>query len=97
MTIGEFLANASGRLLASGIETPRLDVLILLEDALHRDRATLLAHPEAEISPSTEAELNKKVAQRAIHTPLAYIRGKVAFYGRTFRVHPGVLVPRPET
>jgi release factor glutamine methyltransferase len=97
MTVGEFLANASGRLLAAGIETPRLDVMILLEDALHRDRSTLLAHPEAEISASTEAELNKKIAQRALHTPLAYIRSKVAFYGREFSVHSGVLVPRPET
>jgi release factor glutamine methyltransferase len=97
MTVGEFLANAGELLRTAGIATARLDVLILLEDSLQRDRSILLAHPEAEIDNSTEMILNNKIAQRALHTPLAYIRGKAAFYGREFSVHSGVLVPRPET
>jgi len=41
--------------------------------------------------------LNKKVAQRCTHTPLAYLRGRVEFYGREFLVNDHVLVPRPES
>jgi len=35
--------------------------------------------------------------QRAAGTPLQYITGEAAFYGRIFAVQPGCLIPRPET
>ena len=97
MTVHDFLHQATTTLRQAGIESARLDVLILLEDSLGRDRAQLLAHPEAKIPPSTEVALSKKIAQRSKHTPLAYIRGKAEFYGREFIVNEHVLVPRPET
>lgn len=97
MTVQEFLKHATTVLSQAGIATARLDALVLLEDELGRSRAQLLAYPEDEIPPKTEVKLNKKIAQRAKHTPLAYIRGKAAFYGRDFVVNEHVLVPRPET
>jgi release factor glutamine methyltransferase len=97
MTIETFLSQSTQRLKAAGVETGRLDSLVLLEDALGLDRALLLAHMDDELPPPTEVELNKKIVQRSSHTPLAYIRGKAAFYGREFVVNPHVLVPRPET
>src|SRR5690606_33246454 len=96
MTIQEFLKHAVSSLSQAGIATARLDALILLEDELGRSRAQLLAHLEDEIPPKTEVELNTKITRRAKHTPLAYIRGKVEFYGREFAVNEHVLVPRPE-
>lgn len=97
MNTGQFLKTATKELSDSGIETARLDVLVLLEDSLGVDRSILLAHPETSISSQTEVELNKKIIQRSQHTPLAYIRGKVEFYGRPFKITNDVLVPRPET
>ena len=97
MTTGAWLAGAQKMLAANGIETARLDCLVLLEDALDMERAQLLAHPEHEIAAATLARLNKKIAQRATHLPLAYVRGKANFYGREFIVNRHVLVPRPET
>lgn len=97
MNVGEFLSSKTQTLHDAGIQTARLDTLILLEDALGRDRAALLAHLELPIDQPTEVALNNKIAQRATHTPLAYIRGKAPFYGRDFIVDPRVLVPRPET
>jgi release factor glutamine methyltransferase len=97
MTVGEFLTLATKQLQDARIDTARLDALILLEDALQRDRASLLAHSEYEIDTLTGVKLNKKIVQRATHTPLAYIRGKAAFYGREFVVHEGALTPRPES
>lgn len=97
MTIGEFLQSATQQLSNDGIETARLDVLILLEDTLGMNRANLLAHPELELPDDSLAALHRAVARRAIHVPLAYIRGKAAFYGREFMVNEQVLVPRPET
>ena len=44
-----------------------------------------------------EAELKKLVAKRATNFPLEYITKKASFYGETFNVSEGVLIPRPET
>jgi release factor glutamine methyltransferase len=38
-----------------------------------------------------------KVTRREQHVPLAYIRGKAAFYGHIFYITKDVLVPRPES
>lgn len=97
MTVGSFLASATKTLTNAGIDSARLDCLVLLEDALAINRAHILANLETEISHTTEVDLNNKIVQRATHYPLAYLRGKSMFYGREFKVAPDVLVPRPET
>lgn len=97
MTVEQWLGKNSAILKNVGIKTARLDSLILLEDALRQNRANILAHPEQQIPAKTEVTLNNKVAQRSQHIPLAYIRGKIDFYGRHFAVNRSVLTPRPET
>lgn len=97
MTAAEYLSAQTQHLRQSGIETARLDCLILLEDELGISRAHLLAHGELQLSAGQLGTLNKKIAQRAKHIPLAYIRGKTAFFGREFMVDRRVLVPRPES
>jgi len=81
----------------AGIESARLDCLILLEDVTGQGRAHLLAHADLVLSSSQVSILNKSVVQRVRHIPLAYIRGRVVFYGRDFVVNKHVLVPRPES
>lgn len=97
MNVGDFLVRATTQLQSAGIPTARLDCLIVLEDVLGQDRASLLAHPEMEISAPKVAILNKFITQRRTHLPLAYYRGKSMFYGRNFIVNEHVLVPRPES
>ena len=92
-----FLDQATDRLKSAGIGSARLDVLILLEDALHKDRSLILAHPEIQLSPIQQKKLNKQIARRAGSEPLAYIRGFNEFYGRRFKVNKRVLEPRPES
>lgn len=82
----------------AGITTARLDCLVLLEDATGKDHAWLLAHPEFSLAKGpTLSRLNEWVERRAMHEPLAYIRGKTEFYGREFLVTADTLQPRPET
>jgi methylase of polypeptide subunit release factors len=96
-TVKDWLINSEKRLTSAGIATARLDCLVLLEDATGKDRGWLLAHPEHELQGSEIKNLSTKIAQRAKHVPLAYIRGKAEFYGREFAVNAHTLVPRPET
>src|SRR3989344_1652820 len=97
MKIEGWLKDATEKLRTIGIGSARLDSLILLEDELGRDRAWLLAHPETILQGSTLKKLNKKLARRVKHEPLAYIRGFTEFYGRKFKVNKRVLEPRPES
>lgn len=96
-TVGEVLRVAAQTLGRAGIETSRLDVLVLLEDITGISRSSLLAHPEIELSKTQYIRLNNYITQRKKHVPLAYIRGKAPFFGRDFAVNTHVLVPRPET
>jgi release factor glutamine methyltransferase len=95
--VGTALNRVTKELAAADIVTARLDAHILLEDILGKDRAHLLAHPEVVLTATQQKELDHLVLQRKKHIPLAYLRGKVMFYGRTFYVNQDVLIPRPET
>tara|TARA_A100001015_G_scaffold309688_1_gene409594 strand:- start:5395 stop:6231 length:837 start_codon:yes stop_codon:yes gene_type:complete len=97
MTILEFVHQATKKLTVSNVPTARLDSLILLEDALGKDRSWLLAHPTHLVSAAKLESLVAQIERRANHEPLAYIRGRGEFYGREFLVTADTLQPRPET
>ncbi len=97
LTTSKWLQAATKQLEEAGIGTARLDCLVLLEDATGKDRSWLLAHPDFIVQGPTLKTLEKQIARRAGHEPLAYIRGKTEFYGREFSVNKDVLEPRPES
>jgi release factor glutamine methyltransferase len=96
-TANQWLKTATDQLLAAEVETARLDALVLLSDVTGKDRTHLLAHPELELTNEQENTFKTILSRREQHEPLAYIRGKVEFYGREFEVGKYVLVPRPES
>ncbi len=83
MRVDEFLRSAQS--------LPPIEAQMLAAHALGVDRTWILTHPEALIEPGTLLE------RRLSGEPLAYIVGEREFYGRTFKVDPGVLIPRHET
>jgi release factor glutamine methyltransferase len=90
MTLRDALIEAS-----AGID--RRDAEVLLAHVLERDRAWLLAHPEAELSAALLAEFRERVTRRAAREPLQYITGGQEFFGFGLHVTPATLIPRPET
>lgn len=97
MTISIWLAHAIDKLESVGIGTARLDCQLLLGDKVGHDRGWILAHPETPLTGETIQQLAAELEERAKHVPLAYIRGRVEFYGREFKVDRRVLEPRPES
>lgn len=81
----------------AGVDSPRRDALVLLEDTLQKERSWVLAHPEYSFQGRTLETVNGLVERRVQREPLAYIRGRAWFYGRFFDVNPDVLIPRPES
>lgn len=73
------------------------DALWLLESILGKSRNEIFLNARDPLAP-TQLKLWKKY-WRARHAgkPLQYIVGSAPFWGREFRVGPGVLIPRPET
>jgi len=96
-SVYEWLVAAIARLAQAGITTARLDSLVLLEDITGHNRAWLLAHPEASLKSAQIDQLDTQLIRRSSHEPLAYIRNRSEFYGRTFYIDKRVLEPRPET
>jgi release factor glutamine methyltransferase len=97
MTAAAWLRQSTSLLETAGIATARLDCLVLLEDVLNTNRTQILADPERELTEAEHQKLNKLIAKRAQHIPLAYLRHKTEFYGHEFYIDERVLEPRPES
>lgn len=97
MTVGDWLTTRAKILSGNGIGSARLDCVLMLEKILKQDRGWLLAHLESALPDLELRALEVLFAHRYQHQPMAYILGKVEFYGRTFIVNKHVLVPRPES
>ncbi len=96
--VGELRRAARRRLAAAGIATAGLDADLLVAHALGRSREALLAsHPDEPVPDDALRRVEELLARRCARQPLAHITGEKEFFGRLFRVGPGVLVPRPET
>ena len=97
MKLQAWTHQAKQQLEKVGISTAHLDIMVLAEDCLGKDRSALLAHPELELSEDQVKELSAWVKRRRNHEPLAYIRNKTEFFGRQFYIDERVLEPRPES
>lgn len=97
MKLTDWLFESMEKLGQAGVDSPRRDALVLLEDTLEKDRSWVLAHPEYELSQTVLDTLAGLIRRRASREPLAYIRGKAWFYKRFFEVSPVVMIPRPES
>ena len=94
-TYGRALDRAAKRLRALGSGAP--DARRLLAYATRNDPSSFLARRDDALSASDAERFERAVARRERGEPIAYIVESAGFYGREFRVTPGVLVPRPES
>lgn len=93
----DWIRQASVSLKGSGIETARLDAMVLLEYITKVPREEQLAHMDKAINWRSLRKLQKALKKRQHHYPVAYITGQKDFYGLMFKVTQDVLIPRPET
>lgn len=96
-TITQAIQDAEAALREAEIAEPYREANSLLQFAIARDRAFVVAHPEYELTKQEHAIFTNAIARRAARVPLQQIVGRQEFYGLDFIVTPDVLIPRPET
>lgn len=96
-TIGEILEWTNQYFQNHKIESPRPDAEILLAHVLKKDRLHLYVEFDKPLQKNELAQFKQLILQRSKHVPIAYILGNKEFYGRTFKVSPDTLIPRPDT
>ena len=90
--------NATGEtLIKTGSPDAQLEAEVLIRHVLRIDRATFLRDLEEPVTEYDRERLDALVARRLRREPLNYITGFREFYGLSFEVSDGVLIPRQET
>lgn len=80
------------------VENARLDAEYIFAHVLGVKRVSLILNFDMEISEENKNLIRKYIVRRGkFREPLQYILKEWEFYGRTFKVAEGVLIPRPDT
>jgi release factor glutamine methyltransferase len=98
MTAGRapaLLREATARLAAAGVASPRVDAELLLAAAWGVPRGRLAALDE--VPAATATTFAEHVARRVAREPVQHITGQAPFRRLVLAVGDGVFVPRPET
>lgn len=96
-TVRSLTEEAEARLMAHGIETPRLDAEVLLSNVLGIERFDLLLIGAKQVSFEETERFLALIQRRLNFEPVAYLTGKKEFFGLDFMVNRHVLIPRPDT
>jgi release factor glutamine methyltransferase len=74
-----------------------LEANLLLQHALHVNRAWVITHDRDVLNADQQAEFQLLLKRRLDGEPIAYIVGFREFYGLQLKVSPVTLIPRPDT
>jgi len=96
-TVLEIVRLCTSYLSDHGSDSARLDAELIVAHALGLVRIDLYLQFDR---PLTDAEVDmvrELLRRRGRGEPVAHLTGRREFHGRSFRVTPAVLIPRPET
>ncbi|MBI5772315.1 MAG: peptide chain release factor N(5)-glutamine methyltransferase [Verrucomicrobia bacterium] len=97
MTILEVIRRSAEFLGQRGVDSPRLQIELLLAHVLRTPRLKLYLNFERTLTEPELAQLRELVRRRAAREPLQHLLGSTSFCGLEFEVNRDVLIPRPET
>lgn len=97
MTNGELFKLIETKLETAGREDCHFDTKCIFEDVMGLDTLKLALERDSEADGKRAARALEMAEKRAQGQPLQYLLGEWEFYGMSFKVGDGVLIPRPDT
>ena len=97
MLVEEAFRAARKELLSAGCSEAGEESRLMFCALLGLEPSGLRSRYHEPVDDRTLAVLKEWIRRRSSGEPLQYIIGEWPFFGRTFRVTPNVLIPRPET
>jgi release factor glutamine methyltransferase len=97
VTVLEVIKRSTEYLESKGVDSPRLQIELLLAHVLKIPRLKLYLDFDRQLSEVDLDTLRAMVKRRGEREPLQYIIGTASFCGLEISVTPAVLIPRPET
>lgn len=97
MTVLEVIQHSAGFLAKKGVDSPRLQVELLLAHLLQLPRMGLYLNFERALTPTELDQFRELIKRRAQHEPLQHLIGSACFCGLELAVNRNALIPRPET
>ncbi len=98
MTPAQLVKKGSDFLKKNKIKTHQIDSELILSGLIGKSREDLLISLDFELNKSLITSFNSSISRRGVkREPIAYILNKKEFWSLNFKVHPGILIPRPET
>lgn len=97
MTVAELLKKGKELLKEQKIENYQNEARWIFEAVFGCGSEYAIFHAAGEADAEKSDEFIDKIAKRASGYPVQYVIGSWDFYGESFKVGEGVLIPRPET
>ncbi len=89
--------QAIRRLDQAGVASARLDVDLLLEQALGLSPLEVILAPDREMSAADQAAFEALLRRRLVREPVSQIVGRKDFWSLSFKVTGDCLTPRPDS
>ena len=97
VTVLEVIQRSAEFLQQKGVESPRLQIELMLARVMNVPRLKLYLNFDRELSEVELTGAREMVRRRAAREPLQHILGSVSFCGLEVRCERVALIPRPET
>ncbi|MDH7501500.1 MAG: peptide chain release factor N(5)-glutamine methyltransferase [Verrucomicrobiota bacterium] len=97
MTVLEVIQKSTEFLGRKGVDSPRLQIELLLAHVLRMPRLKLYLSFDRELTEAELETLRELVRRRGNREPLQHLVGTVSFCGYEIAVNRDVFIPRPET
>ena len=97
VTIATIMAKAMSSLRAAGVDQPRMDARLLLQQASGLSREAMICDAEAALTGAALAEFSRLIARRCRREPVSQLLGQREFWSLPFKISRAVLDPRPDS
>jgi release factor glutamine methyltransferase len=97
VTVLEIIQRSAEFLQQKGVDSPRLQIELMLERVLNMPRLKLYLNFERTLSEMELGQLREMVKRRGAREPLQHILGSTSFCGLEMKCSRAALIPRPET